>query len=243
MKLYIQKDAKIYELKGEGSEDLLQNTSTNDIKNLKEGQSCKTLFLDRFGKIKSIATVQKEKEHFLLAFQKEADKAFKELLEMSIRLMQCELEEKMGYEEAVYIDGREHTQSIRPKKKEESITAGEFIKWRIIYKVPEWQRELDDTIIPLEANLKEYIDSTKGCYTGQEIVARMLSRNAEPAKMLTRFKIRGKAKEKEEFYKKQKEAGYLTTVLKEDAVGFLRREYKKEKTFSTKKGAILEIEA
>ncbi len=42
---------------------------------------------------------------------------------------------------------------------------------------PRWGRELDDAVIPLEAGLRERaISETKGCYTGQEIIIRILHR-------------------------------------------------------------------
>jgi folate-binding protein YgfZ len=42
---------------------------------------------------------------------------------------------------------------------------------------PAYGKELDETIIPLEANLEEtHISHTKGCYVGQEIIARIHSR-------------------------------------------------------------------
>lgn len=42
---------------------------------------------------------------------------------------------------------------------------------------PRWGAELDDTVIPLEAGLKERaISTTKGCYTGQEVIIRILHR-------------------------------------------------------------------
>ena len=41
---------------------------------------------------------------------------------------------------------------------------------------PEFGRELGDEYIPLEANLWPDVSFTKGCYTGQEIIARMESR-------------------------------------------------------------------
>jgi aminomethyltransferase len=39
--------------------------------------------------------------------------------------------------------------------------------------IPEYGKELDETIIPNEANLEKAISFTKGCYPGQEIVARI----------------------------------------------------------------------
>ena len=41
---------------------------------------------------------------------------------------------------------------------------------------PAMGSELDDSVLPAEARLDEAISETKGCYTGQEVVARMRSR-------------------------------------------------------------------
>ncbi|HEY3283229.1 MAG TPA: glycine cleavage T C-terminal barrel domain-containing protein [Armatimonadota bacterium] len=49
--------------------------------------------------------------------------------------------------------------------------------------VPRWARDLDTTVNPLEANLLDHLSETKGCYVGQEIIARILGRGT-PAKRL-----------------------------------------------------------
>jgi tRNA-modifying protein YgfZ len=57
-------------------------------------------------------------------------------------------------------------------------TPGGLLAWeiaRIENGRPEWGIDIDDTTIPQEANLEELhaISFTKGCYTGQEVVARI----------------------------------------------------------------------
>jgi folate-binding protein YgfZ len=42
--------------------------------------------------------------------------------------------------------------------------------------VPRFGRELDESVLPDEARLERAVSTTKGCYTGQEVVARMRSR-------------------------------------------------------------------
>ncbi len=55
---------------------------------------------------------------------------------------------------------------------------------RIEAGIPKWGHELDETVIPLEANLEgSGVSFTKGCYPGQEIIARIHSRGA-PARHL-----------------------------------------------------------
>ncbi len=48
---------------------------------------------------------------------------------------------------------------------------------RIEAGLPAWGAELDESVIPLEAGLKERaISTSKGCYTGQEVIVRILHR-------------------------------------------------------------------
>ncbi len=47
---------------------------------------------------------------------------------------------------------------------------------RIEAGVPRLGRELDESVLPDEARLERAVSTTKGCYTGQEVVARMRSR-------------------------------------------------------------------
>ena len=57
---------------------------------------------------------------------------------------------------------------------------------RIEAGVPRYGAELTDSVIPLEAELEHAIDFEKGCYIGQEIVARMKYRGS-PKSALTRY--------------------------------------------------------
>jgi folate-binding protein YgfZ len=47
---------------------------------------------------------------------------------------------------------------------------------RVAAGVPWLGRELDESVLPAEARLEAAISTTKGCYTGQEVVTRMRSR-------------------------------------------------------------------
>ena len=47
---------------------------------------------------------------------------------------------------------------------------------RIAAAIPRWGAELDETVIPLEAGLTDAIHWGKGCYLGQEVIARMAHR-------------------------------------------------------------------
>ena len=44
---------------------------------------------------------------------------------------------------------------------------------RIMQKFPIWDKELSDQLNPLEAGLEKFINFEKGCYIGQEVIARL----------------------------------------------------------------------
>ncbi|MDJ0786829.1 MAG: glycine cleavage T C-terminal barrel domain-containing protein [Myxococcota bacterium] len=52
-----------------------------------------------------------------------------------------------------------------------------FERLRIEAGTPWLGRELDESVLPAEARLERAISTTKGCYTGQEVVARLRSRD------------------------------------------------------------------
>lgn len=54
--------------------------------------------------------------------------------------------------------------------------AGRFECRRIEAGVPRFGFELDESVLPAEARLEAAVSESKGCYTGQEVVARMRSR-------------------------------------------------------------------
>ncbi|MFZ9857482.1 MAG: YgfZ/GcvT domain-containing protein [Roseiflexaceae bacterium] len=68
------------------------------------------------------------------------------------------------------------------------LTDADFQCWQIEAGVPAFGAELTLDYIPLEAGLWSAISFTKGCYVGQEIIARMESRG-RLAKTLTRVRL------------------------------------------------------
>ena len=55
----------------------------------------------------------------------------------------------------------------------EEVGEEELERWRIESGIPRWGREIDEQILPAEAGLDEtHISFSKGCYPGQEPIAR-----------------------------------------------------------------------
>lgn len=106
---------------------------------------------------------------------------------------------------------------------------------RIEAGVPRYGTELTDAVIPLEAELEHAIDFEKGCYIGQEIVARMKYRG-HPNRLLRGLEVDGKPipqgdcklRPNATVFNGDKEVGWVTsstfapTLAKEIALGYVR---------------------
>jgi tRNA-modifying protein YgfZ len=76
---------------------------------------------------------------------------------------------------------------------------------------PRFGRELTTDYIPLEANLWDDVSFNKGCYTGQEIIARMESRG-RIAKQLVRLSLEAPVGNGTELKASGKKAGTVTSI-------------------------------
>ncbi len=90
---------------------------------------------------------------------------------------------------------------------------------RIEAGIPRYGTELTDAVIPLEAELEHAIDFEKGCYIGQEIVARMKYRG-HPNRLLRGIEVEGISASAESFelhqgipvFNGDKEVGWITSA-------------------------------
>ncbi len=106
---------------------------------------------------------------------------------------------------------------------------------RIEAGTPRYGTELTDSIFPLEAELEHAIDFEKGCYIGQEIVARMKYRG-HPNRLLRGIEIHVDEliRQKAPIFAEDKEVGWITssvyssTLDKLIAMGYIRMAYTEE---------------
>jgi len=117
----------------------------------------------------------------------------------------------------------------------------EFEDLRIENCIPRIRKELREGFHPLEANIEKFAFSfTKGCYVGQEAIARVYFRGRTP-RVLSKFEIEGEVKENDEIFSDNKKIGTITSVnsKKTKALGYiLRTKAEQEKEFKTKNGIV-----
>jgi folate-binding protein YgfZ len=105
----------------------------------------------------------------------------------------------------------------------EAADPSELEALRIEAGTPAWGKELDETVLPAEAGLDEtHVSFTKGCYPGQEPIARLHYRG-HPNRRLRVLEVPD-AKPGEEILHDGKTVGRVTSAVPGRALGYVRRE-------------------
>jgi tRNA-modifying protein YgfZ len=105
----------------------------------------------------------------------------------------------------------------------EAADADELEPLRIEAGAPAWGKELDETVLPAEAGLDEtHVSFTKGCYPGQEPIARLHYRG-RPNRRLRVLEV-GEAQPGDEIFQGVKVVGRVTSAVPGRALGYVRRE-------------------
>jgi folate-binding protein YgfZ len=106
---------------------------------------------------------------------------------------------------------------------EPSLDEEEVERVRIEAGVPAWGKELDASILPAEAGLDEsHVSFTKGCYPGQEPIARLHHRG-HVNRRLRRLEVEA-AEPGDEILWKTKPVGRVTSAVPGAALGYVRTE-------------------
>jgi len=100
----------------------------------------------------------------------------------------------------------------------------ELERLRILARTPRWGREIDDGILPAEAGLDERaVSFTKGCYPGQEPLARLHNRG-HVNRTLRVLEIDGRAEQADEVRFAGEPVGRVTSAVAGLALAYVRVE-------------------
>lgn len=102
----------------------------------------------------------------------------------------------------------------------ETVDAAAYQILRIEAGLPEPVHEIKDESISLEVGLRDSISFTKGCYIGQEIIARMDSRGRQ-AHMLVGVRLSDRARPGDVVYQDGRDVGSLTSVARSPSLGWI----------------------
>jgi folate-binding protein YgfZ len=166
---------------GPDASDYLQRMVSNDVEALAVGEACPALLLTAKARVIAPLVVwRRGEEDFLLLTEPELGEIVRaHLARMRLRA-RCEIEPEQH--ESVLVFGSEQGLATDFPGASEAVDAGleptlsdeELERRRVAAGVPRWGREIDDRILPAEAGLEaSHISFSKGCYPGQEPVARL----------------------------------------------------------------------
>lgn len=167
---------------GPDAEDYLNRMVSNDVAALGPAESCEALLLTAKARlIAPLVVLRRSADDFLLLTEPDlGERVRAELLRSRFAAKaEIELEEHTahvvfggeGISTAAY---GEPAAEILDGALEANVSADELELLRIRAGTPAWGKELDDRVLPAEAGLEERaISFTKGCYPGQEPIARL----------------------------------------------------------------------
>ena len=166
---------------GADAADYLQRMVSNDVEALSPGEAGPALLLTAKARvIAPLVVLRRGGDDFLLLTEPGLGEAVRaHLARMRLRA-QCEIEPE-EHDSALVFGGTDGFATDWPGAREAldsglepTLSEEELEIQRIESGVPRWEREIDDRILPAEAGLDHtHVSFSKGCYPGQEPVARL----------------------------------------------------------------------
>jgi folate-binding protein YgfZ len=171
---------------GPDAESFLESMVSNDVGALSPGDACEALLLTAKARvIAPLHVLRRAADDYLLVTEPElGERVVAELRRSRFAAkVELELEEHtshlvVGRDGVVGIPVRDFGVAaslvLDDRPDGEEIDADELEASRILARRARWGREIDDRVLPAEAGLVERaVSFTKGCYPGQEPIARL----------------------------------------------------------------------
>jgi tRNA-modifying protein YgfZ len=217
---------------GPESADFLERMLSNEVVSLEPGEARLALLLTPKSRIVApLRVVREGPDTFLLITESSLAETVAQDLLRSRFAAKCEIELKpyrgylqLGPGEGIRNDdyGVDAWESWGEEERD-AASVDELEPLRIEACTPAWGRELDETILPAEAGLDEtHVSFTKGCYPGQEPIARLHYRG-RPNRRL-RVLEADAATPGDEIFLDEKAVGRVTSAVPGRALGYVRRE-------------------
>ena len=212
---------------GPDAEDYLQRMLSNDVT---AGELVDALLLTPKGRlIAPLRVWRRGPQDFLLLTEPELGDVVQGVLLRSRFAAKCEIELEEHASSVVFGDAQglpgeiPGTVEVLDAASPTAVGADEVERARIEAGVPAWGKELDESILPAEAGLDEtHISFTKGCFPGQEPIARLRHRGHVNRRL--RILEVESARPGDEIELEGKSVGRVTSAVPRLALGYVRVE-------------------
>jgi len=246
-------DWNLLQISGKDCEKYLHGQTTSHVKSLKQGESQLSALINLKGGVDSFFYLFKRKEDFLLLVLKELKQRTIERLEKYI-IMEDVLVHDLDTGElllyigpkyrqllesckaafpisifshsAVFIHSKDDVSLLR-EKEQQNITEHEFYALKFFSDFPCWRQEISGNNLVNNTVLgNNAISYTKGCFVGQEVVAKVHNNNgATFFTVILKLEKRTSSLEEyigQDFFINDKKAGTITNSLLQEDSSFLR---------------------
>ncbi|GIV83693.1 MAG: glycine cleavage system protein T [Candidatus Roseilinea sp.] len=124
-----------------------------------------------------------------------------------------------------------------------SPTTPDFDAWRILHGYPRFPNEINEDYNPLEAGLWNAVSFNKGCYIGQEIIARMESRGQIAKKLVRLTSSADSLSPGEELRAEGGEVvGKVTSAARDAALAYVRSAFAREHVhLQSRQGTVVHV--
>jgi tRNA-modifying protein YgfZ len=167
---------------GPGAEEYLNRMVSNDVSVLGPGESCAALLLTPKARvIAPLVVLRRSHDDFLLLTEPELGDRVRAELIRSRFAAKAEIEAEEHTSHVVFAgegistaDYGEPAAEVLDAELDPTVSSEELELLRIRAGTAAWGKEVDDRVLPAEAGLVERaVDFAKGCYPGQEPIARL----------------------------------------------------------------------
>jgi folate-binding protein YgfZ len=217
---------EVLRLVGEDRETFLHGMVTQDVKGLAVGKSAYAAMLTPKGQMVADARIWKRERELLVETEPLFGAKVKEFLEKY--LISEDAEVQVAPELAVVMRfGPQATggDEIVPREELERVAGslprldeGTYEVLRVEAGVPRFGADMDESTIPLEAGLERAIHYAKGCYIGQEVIARATFRGHMNRKLAGLLLGELAPEPKTELRSGDRKIGWITTVVASPAL-------------------------
>jgi folate-binding protein YgfZ len=225
-------------VRGPDAADFLERMLSNEV----ASAPCEALLLTSKGRvIAPLVVVRTGDDAFLLLTEPGLGDAVRATLTRARFAAKCEIEPEehtsvVVFGEAEGIPNRDYgvpaVEVLDAEPPAHAAAEEELERLRILARRPRWGREIDDRVLPAEAGLtKTHVSFTKGCYPGQEPIARLHHRG-KANRELRVLEVEGAPEPETEVFLGEKAVGRITSSVAGLALAYIRIEVPPEAELS-----------